>query len=150
MTLPMIHGGAQVVRAVLISLGLGTSHLESPLLAWPIYVSNEPAHPDNCITIYDTTGTEDTRDADGPLPTHEGIQVRVRGSQYDTALEKVAIIAKAFDGLYRLTATVGPAGYLVQAIHRKGSPHNLGKERSGSGKRRLFTLDAIITIERIN
>lgn len=52
---------------------------------WSIAVSREPATPANCITIYDTPGSEpDTDDLD----IQSSFQIRVRCTDYETGMAK--------------------------------------------------------------
>lgn len=54
---------------------------------WAIYVGSEPAKPDNCITIYDTGGSQANADAGLEDPV---VQIRARGRDYAAVYAKLA------------------------------------------------------------
>lgn len=141
------HSPADVLRRLLIQLGLGTAPETRPLESWPIYASNEPSDPDNCITVYDTAGTDDGRSMiDGELFGHYGIQVRVRSLDHATGWLKADAIQTALaETVYDNAVTIGGSSYLVHSANKIGDVLALGKDVSDT-KRSLFTLNAVLSL----
>lgn len=109
----MYHSPSDILRYLLIDLSVGT--LPTDNQNWPIYVANEPNKPDNCITIYDTIGTDDGRSMiDGDIWKHDGIQVRVRSVDYRTGWDKITIVQETLAKQIRNTSIwVDDEPYLV-------------------------------------
>ena len=78
------------IALLIAAASIGTFGSES---AWGVFVGREPAKPDSCITVYDTSGGEpDTDELDWFRPT---FQVRVRGVSYQDAYDKQIAIRDA-------------------------------------------------------
>ena len=132
---------ARVVRDLLIQLGLGTA-----ASTWPVYVSSEPSSPDNCITVYDTSGLDHGREhIGGERQEHNGFQIRIRSATPDVGWTRTSLIATTLDTSTNLTTVViGTHTYLVQSITRKNGPLAIGKEAITN--RNLFTINAVISV----
>ena len=143
------HSPAQIVRQLLIDLSLGT--LPSASGSWPVYATHEPNTPDDCVTVYDTAGTDDGRSMiSGELWGHDGFQVRVRGKDHDTGwLKADAIQAGLAESVYDRTVRVSSSAYLVHAITRIGDVLTLGTEAPTS-KRSLFTINATLSVKQLS
>jgi len=137
---------ADIIRQLLVDLSLGTE--PSADGSWPIHSTQEPDQPDDCITVYDTEGTQDGRSMiDGERFIHFGFQVRVRHAKHETGYHKADDIAMALDKtVYQNTVTIGANTYLVHAVSRKSGPLALGRE-PGTG-RVLFTINAVASIRQ--
>lgn len=146
MSLSFLHSPADVIRWLLISLGLGTDPLANNL--WPIVVDDEPELPDNVLTIYDTTARDDGRAMiDGESWHHMGFQVRIRSRDFTAGYVKADAIQVALDEqVYQNTVSIGTARYLVDCITGT-TLIRLGKELPAS-KRSLFTINALAPIIR--
>jgi hypothetical protein len=150
----LAHSPADVVRALLIDLGLGTAPADAD--AWPIYVGQEPDSPDKVITVYDTSGVLQGRFMiDGEIQENHGFQVRVRASNHYDGYEKARAIAVALDESVSLeTVSVGDdvgtgdETYTVYAISRKGGVISLGKDTPRT-KLNLFTINAVASLRQI-
>lgn len=144
----LLHSPADIIRTMLIDLSLGTAPSDS--LTWPVYVSQEPSLPDNCITVYDTTGTDDGHtQPDGELQERHGIQVRIRSVDHPTGWTKSRAIAVALDEeVYRELVTIGASLYRVHAIARSPGPISLGKQTPDT-KRDLFTINATVSVRQL-
>lgn len=74
------------IAAYLAGQGLGTSGGTS---GWSIRAAKEPASPDNCITVYDTSGFAPDPDNGVYEPS---VQVRVRGNSYPIVYAKTEAV----------------------------------------------------------
>lgn len=138
---------ATIARQLLVDLGLGTQPAAAG--AWPVYASQEPDTPDNCITVYATQGTDDGRlQVDGSLQGHLGFQVRIRSDGYETGWQKGdAIQTTLATQVLRETVVVGANVYLVQCVAKIGDILELGKEQGSY--RFLFTINAVLSVRQI-
>lgn len=138
----LVDSPAEIIRQLLIDLGLATA-----ASTWPVFATGEPASPDNCITVTDTVGTSDGRSMiDGELYTHFGFQVRVRSTDHDTGWLKAAVIRTHLArSVYQRTVAMDIQRYFIQAITNIGQVLPLGKEVAVS-KRSLFTVNATVPI----
>lgn len=141
----MVHSPAEVIRWLLVALGLGTD--PNLALAWPIYATNEPNEPDDCITLYDTTGTQDGRSmVDGELFQHFGFQVRVRSTDHRTGWVKAEAIRQALaKSIYQNLVSRDGSRYLVWCAAKISMVLVIGKDTPRS-KRSLFTVNAVAPI----
>lgn len=144
----MNHSPADVVRRLLVDLGLG-SYPAIPTSSWPIYSSEEPQTPDNVITVFDTVGRRQGRMMiDGAVEEHHGFQIRVRSADDRTGAVKARTIADTIDKeVYRRWVTVDSTTYQVHSLDRSSDVISLGRERGEGGKdkkpsqRRIFTIN---------
>lgn len=143
----LLHSPADVVRWLLIGLGVGTDPSLSS--AWPINADKEAATPDNVITIYDTAGRDDGRSMiDGELFYHYGLQVRVRAVDHVTGWPKADQIRVTMaQQVYGNSVTIGTSTYRVHCIAKIGEVLRLGQE-VGSSKRSLFTINATVALRQ--
>lgn len=142
------HSPADVMRFLLIALGLGTE----PRFGtnWPVNVSNEPATPDNVITLYDTeAGAQDERVMSGEMACRYGFQVRVRAIDDPTGWQKINSIRESLALLYEKNLTIGSEVYEAQASVKIGNIIPLGRD-VGSSMRSLFVLNAMAVIRRVS
>lgn len=140
------HSPADILRWVLVGLNLGTDPTVGG--AWPIYAAGEPDQPDDCITTYDTTGTDDGRSMiDGEVFRNPGVQVRIRSTDHSTGWVKAdAIFAALGQSIRNYYIVIGSTRYLVSCVTNIGNVIALGKETS-STKRSLFTINATIVVD---
>jgi hypothetical protein len=154
MGLPLANSPADVVRYVLIALGLGTLPPANPVEGtWPISANQELNSPDGVVVIYDTTGNKDARSMiDGEVTEHPGIQIRVREDTDLAAQTQAELIKVAVDQqvagynvqiLNGLTNVVH--NFTVMNISRSGNPIQVGNE-SPTSRRRLYTINATVTV----
>ena len=156
MSQPLWHSPADIVRELLVQLGMGSDPTVSPGSPWPVYASAEPQSPDNCITVFDTQGTDDGRTMHGFKPDHFGIQVRVRAADHPTAWQKadaqirVALCEGVDDSslpqTVTLTIPLPMTRYTVPNFARIGQCLALGKEAPNS-RRSIVTLNATVVIQ---
>lgn len=150
----LLHSPARVIQRILISDGQGTEPNlwlnGSTGSAWPCYSSKEPDRPDEVLTVYDSTGTEDGRSMlDGELFTHYGIQIRVRGATQQIARQKIESVRLYMsETLYNKMINVDGTEYLVQCF--SAIKQVLDLKEIPNSKRRLFTINATIPIRRLN
>ena len=146
MSLPLLHNPSRIIQKVLISLGLGSASATS---SWPVFYSNEPSQPDNCITVYDTAGRHDGRAmTDGETWLHQGFMVRVRSKDNTTGWQKSEMIRKSLgEDIYALTVIIDSIYYVVQCVAQIGQTIPLGKDPDSN--RSLFTINALISVKRV-
>lgn len=142
MSTALLHSPADMIAQLLVDLGLGTSPTADPLGAWPVYVDQEPATPDNCITVYDTSPQSDGRSMiDGETFQHFGFQVRVRGITHKIGYAKAeAIRVMLNENSYDKTVHLDLSHYLIHCINGT-TLLRLGKN-TPSDKRSLYTINA--------
>jgi hypothetical protein len=140
------HSPADVLKHLLIQLGLGVLHSTSPTGSWPIFDSSEPSLPDQVVTIYDTAGRYDGRSMrDGEKAEFHGVQVRIRGVNQPDALIKANDIAVSLDqSINRSKVTIDGDKYMVYAVSRTSGPVSLGNEVGTN--RFLFTINAVVSL----
>lgn len=145
----LLDSPAEVISALLIALGLGTDPLTQQ--AWPMFSTNEPSSPDQCITVYDTAGIDDGRTFEGDRTIHHGVQVRVRSNVHgpNGGYAKSQTIAVALDAsVYYTAISVGVNNYIVYSVARTSDVLAIGKQTPVS-KRSIFTFNALVTMRRI-
>jgi len=143
----LTHSPAQIIQQMMIDLGVGTDG--SLNNAWPIFSTEEPDDPDNCITVYDTTGSDDGRSmVDGKSMQHHGIQVRIRSYDHQTGYVKAREIRSAFEGVLNKQTSIETNLYLVECINKIGDVLCLGQDVPAS-KRRVFTLNVVTPITKL-
>ena len=141
------HSAADIICQLMLDLSLGTSYQLS--LDWPVYVSQEPDSPDNCLTVYDTTPLLQGRAMiDGEVQERDGIMVRIRGATFLEARDKAVAIAIAFDqSVERTMVTIGSHVYRIQAISKTSGPIDLGKNVPDT-KHHVFTYNATVSVRQ--
>lgn len=142
-TSPIYNSPAELVRWSIANDGLGSYPSEGDV--WPVFVGHMPDEPDNCICVYDTTGTVDGRlQQDGKSIEHPGIQVRVRAIDHPTGYPKITNIRNHLDSVLRQGVVIGVYQYTIQAITLTGGVQTLGQEPDGE-RRVNFTINGILT-----
>lgn len=148
----LYHSPAELVRAALVLLGLGSDPDAQPGAAWPCYATFEPVSPDRCITCYDAEAVGHGRSMpDAEQQKHLGAQVRVRALDHRTGYRKASDVKAALDDLYDLAVVVDSPGgtvYVVHSFNRTTDIVSLGKEYP-EGARSLFTLNGMLTVRRL-
>lgn len=146
----LTHSPADVLRRLLISLGLGVDPPPTSTTQWPVYAGSEPDEPDNTVTVTDTSGLLHGREmVGGETQAHEGVQVRVRGLTHPVAYARADLIKVALDAQYQDVVTMPDATrYLVWAVHRTTGVLALGKETKAS-KRSIFTINARLSVRKL-
>jgi hypothetical protein len=148
MTSALTHSPADVVRWLLINLGLGTDPAADGL--WPIHATNEPDWPDNMLTLYDTDPSIDGRiQQTGEITEHRGVQVQVRGVDHPTAWAKVEAVRATMDEtVNKHLVIVESSAYIVYAITRRSGPLALGRESATN--RFLFTINVAVALRQLS
>ncbi len=115
-----------------------------------MFAHGEPDTPDECITVYDTLGTQDGRSmVSGEQYSHKGIQVRVRSGTSTDGFVKAQAISNSLDqSTYQEVLTIGGVRYFIQAVSTKGDPIPLGRETPKS-KRFLYTINATVAYHQL-
>lgn len=115
---------------------------------WPIFISFVPDTPDKSIGVFDTAGKLDGRImSTGEQIEHPGIQIQVRGSDYEEAWKKANALAINLDSVNKISvATSSTEIYIVHNVSRTGAVIPAGVEEIDTRRRYLFTLNMTITI----
>ena len=147
------HSPADVVRSLLIQLGLGSdlpANDQSPLSAWSVYKGAEPSAPDNVLTVTDTVGRESLREmVSGRVHSFYGFQVRIRSADPDEGFLKADAIRKGLaEDVLRSQVNVETSVYFVQCISRIGAILPLGWD-TPTTKRSLFTINATLRVRTL-
>lgn len=148
------HSAAEIIRGLLVQLGLGTHPDDAG--SWPVYYSLTPAQSAEAITVVDTVGTTQGRThTDGITQEKYGIQISVRSTTVITGRRKAALIAQAMDeDVLRNQITLdvntgtGSALYMVQSMTRQGGILSPGIEPGTN--RRLFTLNFLASVRSLD
>ena len=152
MSSSLANSPAEIVRQLLVDQGIGTfpSPPGNQSGSWPVYVAEEPSQPDNCLTVYDTTGKDDGRRMiDGVMFTHDGFQLRIRSTDHQTGWVKGREARTFFSEVVKTnTVTINGVSYLVWAVTGIGQLLVLGYD-TGNSKRRLFTLNALVSVQQL-
>lgn len=151
MSIILTHTPADIIRKLLVDLGLGTE--PSVNQTWPAFSSNEPDLPDNIITVYDTAGSSDGRVIGGATLDHYGFQVKIRSTTHDVGWTKADAIRYAMQRtVYQRDVTLSGKTYRISCISKIGQVLHLGKEESlaAVSKRNAFTINAQVAIRATN
>lgn len=141
------HSAAEVIQQAVINFGLGAE--PSATATWPVYSTNEPSTPDNCMTVYDTQGTDDGQTMDGTLQAHLGWQIRVRAKDHQTGFRKLQAIRAYLSEVARQPrVTIEGTSYVIWAFAKIGQVLSLGID-SPATKRSVFTLNGISAIDQL-
>lgn len=143
------HSPADILRYLLISLGVVSD--PTPAADWPCYCSQEPNSPDRVVTTFDADGRILGREQlDGGLLERFGVQIRIRSNRHTDGWAKADAIRRELDReILRETIVVGSSTYCVQSFRRTSGVIDLGKE-VGASKRHLFTINGLLTVEKIS
>lgn len=146
----LVHSPARIIRQLLVDLGLGSLPATGGIQAqWSIFVDNEPASPNEVITVTDTTGITFRKDAYGNRNEHHGFQVKVRGGTHEIAWEKANAIANALDQVTdNELVTISAVEYCVASIKRPSPVIRMGPEPGST--RRLFSINALAYIKTLS
>lgn len=153
--MPILNNSpSDILRYLIIDITEGSLPVAGKLYAptdWPVFNDVEPPLPDNCITTFDTTGTDDGRIMlTGEIVHHTGFQIRVRAQDKETGwLKANAIQISLMESVRRVSLTINTRTYLIHCIAKMGDILSLGKE-SPTSKRNLFTLNAVMMVEQVS
>ncbi len=138
----LAHSPADIIRTLLIELGLGTASTIPVSTLWPVYATVEPSAPDNVITVYNTSDMAFGRtNPDSERQDHYGFQIRVRGSTNPIGFAKANAIAVAMDGDVNLvTVILSGIYYCIHSVTRRGGVMDIGRDVPKTG-RHLFTIN---------
>lgn len=148
------YSPANILRWVLIDLGIGTDPELGLADGWPVYWSSEPADPDNVLTTYDTSGVPDSPTMpDDEYDEHYGVMVRIRSTTAENPgwYKAKAVRDALVKQVYERAIVIGPRTYVVHNLSNVGSILNLGKDREPSaGSRSIFTINAMMSVTRVS
>lgn len=146
----MEHTPADVVRQLLIDLTLATD--PDVAGAWPAYADDEPDKPDDCITVYTTSGQSFGDDhTSGEVLGNFGVQFRVRSMDKKLGWRKANAIATAIaETVYQARVTVPDpeTDYFIQCFGGIGDVLPIGRE-VGKSRRHLCTINANVQIKEV-
>lgn len=140
---PLLHSPANILRQVLVDLGLASY---PPAAQWACSIDVEPDEPEDSITLYDTDGRDFGRTMpDGERQEMHGVLIRVRSGDGQEGYAKARAVAAALDSVRMQAVTVGSAAYLVWSVSRTTDVVLLVKETFVS-KRNLRTLNCVVSV----
>lgn len=142
----LTHPPSQIIRQLLIDLGIAGE----PTAEWPAFHGREPAAPDDCITIYTTQGTVQSRImVDGKIVEKRGLQVRVRAGTESAGWLRADLIRTTLtQNVYKKVVHVGSSNYLVHSADRFGEIMNIGTE-SPKNIRIIHTMNFVAAIREL-
>ena len=149
----LLHSPGDILRRALIAAGIGTSPDLAPLQPWPIFHGEEQTAPDNAITVRDTQEGVDSGavsqvgQGTGEVIQFPSCQVRVRGSDHNTAFRKSMQIKDYFKDVVRLTVVMPSPdveSYLLAWVRARPFGYQ-GKEKPGS-RRQIITINCIVSV----
>jgi hypothetical protein len=142
---PLDHFPADIIRQLLIDLGVGS---EVTAADWPAFSQREPDSPDNAITVFDTMGRDLGRtNPDMVRSERYGIQVRVRGGDIDATGIRARSVAMALDSVVRHLVALDTTLYLVLSFVRSGPVLRLGIDAPSSG-RWIFVVNGLASLRK--
>ena len=146
----LAHSPADIVRRLIIGLGLGEDPAPTGTADWSVYVGAEPESPDACITVFDTEGRlAGSVQHNGDVQEYHGIQVRVRAATYPTGYAKARAIAVSLDtDVERDPVTVDGASYCACSVARTSDVIALGQDKPAS-RRQVFVFNALANVRQL-
>ncbi len=117
--------------------------------AFPLWVSHLQGKPSNAGAIYDVPGIIEQRQMSGLVPTHQGIQIKIRAIYSEIGYAKIEDIASALDEVFDESVEIGVEEYVIQNIGRSSPIVPLGIEE-GTKRRFLFTINYLLTMRKIS
>lgn len=138
----MNHMPSDVIRELLIDLGLGTDPVSAT--DWSTTAGALPDQPDKAITVHDTESVQHGRSQiDGETQEHHGIQVMVRSDDLADGYTKTATILRSLDTQVNQTSIeVDGDTYMIYAITRRSAPILAGMD----GHRFLHTANLLVAM----
>jgi hypothetical protein len=133
-----------IIRQLMLDLALASQISDND--DWPVFDSNMPDRPDDCIIVTDTDSLLDGRTQfDGETQEHFGFQVKIRSKGPVEGYRKLAEIAASFDdSVLKFPVDVGANSYTVQSITRRSGIIKMGKESVSA--RNLWSLNCTASI----
>lgn len=145
------HSPAEVVRKLLVDLGLATAPTTPPG-GWPAYVDHCPDVPARSLCVYNTESRlQGRRMVDGVVCEHYGLQVRVQSEPLapEYAMNRARSIATVFaEQVLRNNVAIGSSTYLVQSIARTSGVLSLGMDTAN--RHRLFTINFLVSLRQLS
>jgi hypothetical protein len=146
----LLHSPAEIVRQLLIDLGLGVNKNVEPAGAWPVFYDSRPGDPDSLIVVTDTQGRDfGFSQLDGSMIEHFGFQVYVRARTHEDGWPKARQIATALDrNCCRVSVTLKGTTYCIASVTRSSQVLRLGKEIEAT-KRSQFSINATVALRML-
>ncbi len=155
----VFHVGASGITTLVPSLILRKYLVDSLSLfsypadvtTWPLYVSSLPdgdSVEDDAAAIYDTVGVDESKDMDGSVTQHYGLQVSVRSTDYPTGFLKATSVQDGLDSVSGITVSYSGVDYQLVSITRTTPVVALGGNIDDQ-RRMRFTINFIATIRPI-
>ncbi len=148
------HNQSQITRQLLIDRSAAVNGVGQYVAGtyngdpWPVFATNEPDVPDNCVTVYDTQGTDDIRSSvDGIQEYHPGVQVRVRALDVNVGKRRAELIRAMLEQVYGARVVVDTAHYEVHNYAKIGRVLTIGTEQGT--KRIIFTVNATLAVRQL-
>lgn len=129
-SLILLNSPASIVRAYLVSEGLGS--YPSSGAEWPIFVSHLPDGTglDNAICVYDTSPYQHGELSDGQSVEHKGVMLRVRAENYSTARGKLKGLYDTLEHTQDQTLTLGVNIYeIVTTVYQYSQSVGIDTQR---------------------
>lgn len=150
MTGSLVHSPAQILRKLLIDLGLGSMPDPTTTIIWPIFAESMPSSPDNLICTYTTQGVlQGSSMVDGEVQESYGFMIKVSTAVDRDGWSMASLIVNKIDKeVNRTTVIIDAFSYLVHSMRRTSSILNLGKGVPAN-KQNAYTINGTMTITQI-
>ena len=146
----MDHSPAYILVQHLISEGEVSAPTSSG--SWPSYVGVLPDHDtveDNAVAVMDTAPVKDGRIMGGSPLFHDGIQILIRSSAYNTGFSKASDLAAALAAIDDSEIEVESGStYNLASITQITGVISLGQE-PGTKRRYQFSVNFLATIQEV-
>lgn len=137
----MNHSPGQIIARYTTAEGLTTLGDTGGL--WPAFVGTLPDKPDDALSFSDTSGIIDGREHRGYRTVeHPGLQIFIRGLNYQTAFAKLSAILDKLDLVRNVPIVVEGTTYTIIAATRRGTILTLGED---ANRRSRFTANVTVT-----
>ena len=142
----ILHTAAKVTLELLILDGV-CSRFDAGL-PWPAYHENEPAHPDETVTLQDTAGRY-FGSSHGEAHQSRGVQARVKAKSPASAGDKAEEVYAALAAAKGREVYVEAQKYLVWGYQMQGTPVPL-KRRQPKNELDIVVVNALVIVEQTN
>lgn len=140
----LTHQPSQIVRQLLIDLGLGTNGG-----TWPVYYGKTPDLPDSLLVVNDIEPQLDGQlMPSGAVVQHRGIQIMVRAALDADAWLRADALITDLAGVLRRVIVVSGTNYMLQKLANIRGPIRLGMEREAT-HRHLYTINMLAAVKQM-
>jgi len=147
----MNHSPAEIIAQYLISKGKVIQPGESG--TWPIYVGYLPDAPESrvdpdVVASMDSESLKDGRVMGGDPLFHRGVQILLRGKDYNEGYVKAEDLANTLASARRSRVRIGDDAYRIDNVTQTTDVVRLGLEE-GTKRRWTFSVNFLATLQEV-